>query len=143
MAGETIQVFRDKHGRYRDARGRWVKHETAGELRTVKLRAEEGEVESLAAAARHAAQEQLVAAVREMGYQVSSAAEAWGVLVGQQAGLALEAGKGAQAIAAAKLVAQATGVLEDEGEAAPEGGLQLKIVIGYPNTSRIKILFGT
>ena len=122
MAGETIQVFRDKHGRYRDARGRWAKHEPAGELTA----AEDEEGESLAAAARRAAQEQLVAAVQEMGHRVSTAAEAWGVLVGQQAGLALEAGKGAQAIAAAKLVAQATGVLEED-EAAPEEGLQLKI----------------
>ena len=123
MAGETVQVFRDKQGRYRDARGRWAK-DPAGELRA----AEEGE-ESLAAAAQRAAQQQLVAAVQEMGHRVSTAAEAWGVLVGHQAGLALEAGKGAQTIAAAKLVAQAIGVLEED-EAAPEEGLQLKIGAG-------------
>jgi hypothetical protein len=62
----------------------------------------------------------LIEAVRAMGLPAASAEDAWGRLVGVQARIALDEGGGSKATAAAKLVAQATGLSDAEGEAGKE-----------------------
>lgn len=117
MTQHLPQVRLDRHGRYRDARGRWAK-KTAPPPPA-------DEEQSLAAAARLAAQQQLLAVVQELGHPAATPAQAWGVLLAAQAQMALDPGQGAQAIAAARLVALATGVLDKEPP--PQEGLQLHI----------------
>ena len=62
--------------------------------------------------AQQRAKEHLIEAVRALGLPASTAEDAWGRLIGVQARIALDEGSGARATAAAKLVAQATGLID-------------------------------
>ena len=68
--------------------------------------------------ARHRAKQHLIEAVHALGLPAESAEDAWGRLVGVQARIALDEGGGSKATAAAKLVAQATGLIDEEEVAA-------------------------
>ena len=71
--------------------------------------------------ARQRAKEHLIEAVRALGLPAASAEDAWGRLVGVQARIALDEGGGSKATAAAKLVAQATGLIGGEDDEGDEG----------------------
>ncbi len=72
-----------------------------------------GEAEDALTEAREQARRHLLEAVQGEGYAAQNAEDAWGKLVGVQAAIALDAGNGSKATAAAKLVAQATGMLAE------------------------------
>ncbi|MBN2501241.1 MAG: hypothetical protein JXB38_10715, partial [Anaerolineales bacterium] len=77
---------------------------------------------SPSAEAQQRSQAHLLAAVRAGGHTADTPEDAWGKLVGVQTEIALEAENGTKATSAAKLVAQATGLLEEE-QANPLGPL--------------------
>ena len=62
------------------------------------------------------ARQQLLAAVRAMGFDVETVEQAWGKLVEVQAELALEKEQGSKATTAARFVGQMTGLDESEQE---------------------------
>ena len=121
-------IWRDENGRYRDERGRWVKNsETPDKDMTEAPRLLlEGGSEPVTVAAQQAARQHLLKAVQELGYSARDAADAWGRLVGVQAEIAMDGQGGTRATTAAKLVAQATGMLDEE-EGQTMDGLKLDI----------------
>lgn len=70
--------------------------------------------------ARQLAKQHLIEAVRALGLPAASAEDAWGRLVGVQARIALDEAGGSKATAAAKLVAQATGLIGEDSDPASE-----------------------
>ncbi len=119
------EVWRDGEGRFRDkSTGQYVTVQEK-DLRPALAVVPE---EPAPPDSREAAREHLLHIVREGGYTASDPADAWGVLVGVQAEIALEAGKGKQAIDAFKLVAQATGLMPAKPQAeetSPTARLEL------------------
>lgn len=77
--------------------------------------------------AQRAARHHLLQAVRELGYSASDPADAWGKLISVQVGIAMDGQGGTKATSAVKLIADATGMLEEEEEAQHLDGLQLNI----------------
>ncbi len=109
-------VWRDGGGRYRDVvSGRFV-------ARAVVEGDRGGEDEQpLATRAQRSARARVMDRVQQRGHAAVSAEDAWGQLVGVQAEIALDSDNGSKATAAAKLVAQATGMLETPEDEAVEG----------------------
>lgn len=112
------KAWRDGQGRFRDAAsGQFIKVEDGGQ----NALGREGKRSGQPVGARARAKAHLLQAVRALGLSAESAEDAWGRLVGVQAKIALDEESGARATAAAKLVAQATGLIEEkqnEGEGA-------------------------
>lgn len=80
--------------------------------------------------AKERARQHLLQAAQALGLAVDSPEDAWGAVVAVQARIALDAEGGSRSTAAAKLVAQATGVLEAsavEEAAEADGPLQVEL----------------
>ena len=109
-------VWRDGRGRYRDAAsGRFVSVPMEGEFAASWEAAETpSPKKGQEGGARARAKAHLLRAVRTLGLSADNAEDAWGRLVAVQARIALDEESGARATAAAKLVAQATGLIDDE-----------------------------
>ncbi len=110
-------VWRDGGGRYRDVvSGRFVARAVVeGES------AAEDDEQPLATRAKQSARVRVMDRVQQRGHAAVSAEDAWGELVGVQAEIALDSDNGSKATAAAKLVAQATGMLDAPEDGAAEG----------------------
>ena len=118
------RVRREKSGRYRDAAsGKWLSREVVeGEALM------EGEGDAPAAVER--SKRHLLESVQTGGYEAETPEDAWGRLIGVQAEIALDKEQGSKATAAAKLVAQATGMLPDgrgAGEVPALEGMRLEM----------------
>lgn len=121
-------VWRDGNGRLRDARGRWVKGKSNALVMSEVREVDEGtEEESAALAAQLAARRHMLQTVRQLGYPAQDPADAWGKLIGVQAEIAMDGQGGTKATSAAKFVAQATGLLDEEEDSQQMDGLQLNI----------------
>lgn len=89
---------------------------------------EHNELDTQSHSARQRARAHLIEAVRALGLPASSAEDAWGRLVGVQARIALDEGSGARATAAAKLVAQATGLIDaPELQSGEDGWARIRL----------------
>lgn len=123
------RLWRDEDGRLRDGRGRWVKPPAKDIVPADKAVQEDAEEEeSLTLAAQQAARRHMLQAVQQLGYPAQDPADAWGRLVGVQAEIAMDGQGGTKATSAAKFVAQATGLLdEEEDDGGQMDGLQLNI----------------
>jgi hypothetical protein len=125
---DGCSIWRDENRRYHDERGRWVKQADVpvenGDIQLPLF--QEGENKAITAEAQQAARRHLLKAVQELGYSARDVADAWGRLVGVQTEIAMDGQGGTRATTAAKLVAQATGLLDEE-EGQTMDGLQLDI----------------
>lgn len=127
--GDGRKAWRDGRGRFREATsGRFIKMtgNDSDNLRTEK-KGTAGSKTKQHVGAKAQAKAHLLQAVRALGLTAENAEDAWGRLVGVQARIALDQESGARATAAAKLVAQATGLI-DEGEGGKPGeGVQIEM----------------
>ena len=105
----------------RDERGRWREVETGRFVKKGEVKAGEEQGTS-----RLATRKSMVDKVRQMGLEAKDDNEAWGQLMGVQTEIALDKENGSRATAAAKLVAQASGVME-EGQETEEKDLTLAL----------------
>jgi hypothetical protein len=106
--------FRDKHT------GKWVSKADAESLRLdppCGLSAPGDPTAQQTASSRDYALEAVEQAVRQQGHEVRSSGEAWGKVIQVQAEIALDKNNASKSTAAAKLLAQATGIMdESEGD---------------------------
>jgi hypothetical protein len=108
-------------GRYRDKRtGKWVSTVDAESLRLVEtcaLTVPEDQSEKQKLSTRDHVFQAMQQAARKHGYPVESLGEAWGKVMQVQAEIALDKDNAAKATAAAKLLAQATKIMDEhEGD---------------------------
>ena len=109
------KAWRDGQGRYRDVNtGRFI-----------QIGYGEAKKEGMSARARPKAH--LLQAVRALGLSAENAEDAWGRLVGVQARIALDEESGARATAVAKLVAQATGLIDEAETDGADEALQIEM----------------
>ncbi len=111
------RVWRDGRGRYRSvATGRFIKRSEIENDQQLALFDSDKHTKptSPSAEAQQRSQAHMLAAVRAGGHTADTPEDAWGKLVGVQTEIALEAENGTKATSAAKLVAQATGLLDEE-----------------------------
>lgn len=110
-------VQQSPSGRCRDkSTGRWLSKAFAEKMR-IDVKASGGQDPKQTASPRDFASQAMQLAAQEHGYSVGSFGEAWGKVIQVQAEIALDKSNAAKATAAAKLLAKATGIMEE-----PEGG---------------------
>jgi hypothetical protein len=107
-------VQQSPSGRYRDKRtGKWV-----SKVYVEKMRVASGWNGDQAAkqplSPRDYVSKAMEQAARESGYEVESMGEAWGKVMQVQAEIALDKKNAAKATAAAKMLAQATKIMDDQ-----------------------------
>ncbi len=126
--GDGREAWRDGEGQFIDVEsGAAV---SAGEVEQTAQEGPQrasGEAKAASDDARSASRRHLVAAVRRQRGEVDGLYDAWGHVVGALTQIALD-GDGAKATAAAKFVAQAAGMMEEEEE--EPAGPDSKTVLG-------------
>lgn len=100
-------------GRYQDKRtGKWLSKKVVLELRIAKSIEENQDTRPMLSPRDYVFQAMQQAA-RKHGYPVESLEEAWGKVMQVQAEIALDKSNAAKATAAARMLAQATGIMEE------------------------------
>jgi hypothetical protein len=119
MEGNVI--LHDGREVYKDAKGRWR------DIDSNRFVREKDVEDARAGRNKRSSKDYVLKAVREQGFSVGSAEEAFAKIVGVQAEIALEKEGGSKAIQAAKFVAQATGMMEGEKEEEKEAEGELAL----------------